>query len=448
MTPAGGESQRGVTCLIVLNSYREVLRIPGALRFSSAGFIARLPLSIIGLGIVVYISGVTGSYATAGLLAACFQLPAAGCALYTSRLVDRHGQHRVLPLLVSVHSLALIAFILTVQYRLPLLAQALAVAVAGASQPAIGAIVRARWAYTVGRLGQTSSPLLRSAFAVESIVDELIFTVGPLLVATMALRFSLASPLVLAAALALGGGMLLSAQRATEPPASSGLAEPSVHNGSAIRLPGLLSVVLAAIGTGFIFGSFEVSAIAFTARAGSPAAGGYVLAVWALGSLFGGLWFGSRHWRIRLPTQAILCFLALTVVLIPMPFITSVPMLALATFLSGAAVAPALIAGFSLAERLVPANLLTEGLTWSNSGLAVGFSGGTAIAGIVIDSIGTTAAFALPVTGAAIAMLVLILSRRLLLASVLPYEDRAPAAPLNADPVAGPAPGAFLDDAP
>lgn len=448
MTPAGGESQKGVTCLIVLNSYREVLRIPGALRFSSAGFIARLPLSIIGLGIVVYISGVTGSYATAGLLAACFQLPAAGCALYTSRLVDRHGQHRVLPLLVSVHSLALIAFILTVQYRLPLLAQALAVAVAGASQPAIGAIVRARWAYTVGRLGQTSSPLLRSAFAVESIVDELIFTVGPLLVATMALRFSLASPLVLAAALALGGGMLLSAQRATEPPASSVLAEPSVHNGSAIRLPGLLSVVLAAIGTGFIFGSFEVSAIAFTARAGSPAAGGYVLAVWALGSLFGGLWFGSRHWRIRLPTQAILCFLALTVVLIPMPFITSVPMLALATFLSGAAVAPALIAGFSLAERLVPANLLTEGLTWSNSGLAVGFSGGTAIAGIVIDSIGTTAAFALPVTGAAIAMLVLILSRRLLLASVLPYEDRAPAAPLNTDPVAGPAPGAFLDDAP
>ncbi len=131
-----------------------------------------------------------------------------------------------------------------------------------------------------------------------------------------------------------------------------------------------------------------------------------------------------------------------------MPFISSVPMLALATFISGAAVAPALIAGFSLAERLVPANLLTEGLTWSNSGLAVGFSGGTALAGIVIDSSGTTAAFALPVTGAVIAMIVLILSRKLLLASVVPYEDRPPGAALNADPIPGPAPGAFRDDAP
>lgn len=432
----------------MLTTYREVLRIPGTLRFSSAGFIARLPLSIVGLGIVVYISGVTGSYATAGLLAAAFQLPAAGCALFTSRLVDRHGQHRVIPVLVSVHALGLIAFILTVEYRLPVIVQAIAVAIAGASQPAIGAFVRARWAYTIGRLGQTSSPMLRSAFAVESIVDELIFTIGPLLVATMAVRFSLASPLVLAVVLAVVGGMLLSAQRATEPPASSSLAVPSEHNGSAIRLPGLLPVVLAAIGTGFVFGSFEVSAIAFAARAGSPAVGGIVLALWALGSLLGGLWFGSRHWKIRLPTQAILCFLALAVVLIPMPFIRSVPMLALATFVSGAAVAPALIAGFSLAERLVPANLLTEGLTWSNSGLAVGFSGGTALAGIVIDSSGTTAAFALPAIGATIAAVILITTRRILIDSVVPYEDRPPGTPLNADPIPGPAPGGFRDDAP
>jgi MFS family permease len=131
-----------------------------------------------------------------------------------------------------------------------------------------------------------------------------------------------------------------------------------------------------------------------------------------------------------------------------MPFITSVPMLGLATFVSGAAVAPALISGFSLAERLVPANLLTEGLTWSNSGLAVGFSGGTALAGIVIDSTGTAAAFALPFIGAVSAMAVLIVSRRLLLASVVPYEDRPPGAPLNSDPIPGPAPGAFRDDAP
>jgi hypothetical protein len=431
----------------VLTTFREVLRIPGAFRFSSAGFVARLPLSIIGLGIVVYISGVTGSYAVAGLLAAAFQLPAAGCALWTSRLVDRHGQHRVIPILVTVHAIGLIAFILTVESGLPVFVQALAVAVAGASQPAIGAIVRARWAYTIGRLGQESSPMLRSAFAVESIVDELIFTIGPLLVATLAVRLSLASPLVLAAALTVIGGLLLSAQRATEPPASSTLPRATEHRGSAIKLPGLLPVVLGAMGTGFVFGSFEVSAIAFTVRAGTPAAGGYVLAIWALGSLVGGLWFGSRHWRIRLPTQAMLCCLVLALVLIPMPFIRSVPALAIATFISGAAVAPALISGFTLAERLVPATLLTEGLTWSNSGLALGFSAGTALAGIAIDSSGTTMAFVLPIAGAAMAVIVFASTRRLLIASVQPYHEGPPGAPLNADPIPGPAPGAFRDDA-
>ena len=142
-----------------------------------------------------------------------------------------------------------------------------------------------------------------------------------------------------------------------------------------------------------------------------------------------------------------ICYLVLAVVLIPMPFIRSVPALAVATFLSGAAVAPALISGFSLAERLVPANLLTEGLTWSNSGLALGFSAGTALAGIAIDASGTTRAFTLPVAGAAIAALVIAGTRRRLIASVQPYHEGPPGTPLNADPIAGPAPGAFRDDA-
>jgi predicted MFS family arabinose efflux permease len=161
----------------------------------------------------------------------------------------------------------------------------------------------------------------------------------------------------------------------------------------------------------------------------------------------GGLWFGSRHWKIRLPSQTLICAGVLVLVLIPQPFIQSVPMLAAVTFLSGAAVAPALISGFSLAERLVPNAQLTEGLTWSNSGLAIGFSGGAAVAGLVVDSLGTSLSFALPALGALFAVAVLAISRRTLLKFVVPYRDGPPGAPLNSDPVAGPAPGAFIDDA-
>lgn len=428
----------------MLSTYRDVLRIPGAARFSIAGFIARAPISIIGLGIIVYIAGVTGSYAEAGILAAAFQVPAALFALATSRWVDRFGQHRLLPPLAAVHGAALVVFVVTVQLGLPFLLQALAIALAGASQPAIGAVVRARWVYVVGRDG--SAGQLRGAFALESIVDELIFTIGPLLVTALALRVALPAPLILAAVLVVVGSVLLAAMRASEPPPN-----PGHHDGPrrpVIREPGMPVAFTAALGLGAVFGAYEVTVVAFAEGTGSPAASGVVLALWAAGSAVGGLWFGARHWRMRLPKQAMVCLGILAVVLIPAPFVRSIPVLAAVTFVGGAAVAPALISAFSLTERLVPSSRLTEGLTWATSGLALGFSAGSAIAGAVIDGAGTTMAFVIPILGAGAAAAVVGLSLHRLDNAV--HAPDPSALPVNAgsDPIPGPAPGAVADDAP
>lgn len=426
----------------MLSTYRGALALPGAWRFSATGFVARLPIAIVGLGIVLYTSAVTGSYAQAGVLSASFQVAAAIGAILTSRVADRVGQARLLPWLVSVNALFLVGFVGAVEAGLPLVVQALVIAVAGAAQPAIGSMVRARWAALAGTPEE-----LRGAFALESIIDELIFSIGPMLTAALAFSVALPLPLLLGAVIGLVGGLALAAQRRTQPaPTGHADREPGTRRRSAMRQPGLPVVVVGALGVGGVFGSYEVSVVAFTQQAGSPGSSGIVLGLWAFGSMIGGIVFGALHWRVPLSRQVLLLAAALAAVLVPAPFIPTIPLLAATTFVAGAAVAPALIANFSLTERLVPSALLTEGLTWTNSGLAFGFSAGTALGGIVVDAFGTTAGFVLPIISAALAAVVALVGQPVLRRSARAHGPSTPASTWNADPVPGPAPGGVADD--
>jgi predicted MFS family arabinose efflux permease len=425
----------------MLSSYRRAYATPGSWEFSASAFVGRLPIAMVGLGIVLLISEMTGSYALAGALSAAFQLSAAGGSLVTSRWVDRLGQHRLLPWLALAHALGLVAFVGAVEADLSVVVQGLAAAFAGVTQPAIGSMVRARWAFVA------SPETLRSAFAIESIIDEFIFTVGPLLTAFLAFQVALPLPLIVAGVLTVAGSLALSFQRRTEPPgarASSIDGRPAET--SAIRRPGMALMVVAAMGLGAVFGSYEVTVVAFSKDAGEAGASGLILGMWAAGSMLGGLYFGSRQWSMDLPRQVILLTGVLAVSLIPAPFVRSIPVLVATTFVAGVMVAPALIAIFSLTERLVPGNLLTEGLTWTNSGLALGFSLGTAVNGIVIDAHGTSVAFILPALCAAASCVAALFGRGTLQAAC---ADRGPAVPgiaRNSDPVPGPAPGGVRDD--
>lgn len=418
----------------MIGTYVKVLRTPGGLAFTSAGFFARLPIAMIGLGIVLYISGITGSYARAGILTAAFALSAALAALFSSRLIDRRGQSKILPGLILIHGLALIGFVIVTSRELGFIWQLIIIAIAGASQPSIGSMVRARWVYLL-----KDPKRVRSAFALESILDELMFALGPLLTTALALNIALPLPLIVAAFLSVTGTMVLVAQRRSEPPPNP--ARSVEHRGSAIRLPGMRPIVLVASGTGLVFGAYEVAVVAFAREQGSPGASGIVLAVWATASLFGGLWFGSRQWVRPLPSLLLLFSVLLALAVSPTPFISNVPLLVLGSAVSGFAIAPVLIALFSLTERLVPQHLLTEGLTWSNSGLAFGFSMGAAFGGFIIDRFGTTWGFGLTVAGGVLATLSALLAGPTLMASMRPFSsERDVAVPLNEDPIAGPGP--------
>lgn len=425
----------------MLSTYRQALRLPGAVAFSSAGFFARLPIAIIGLGIVLMVSLTTGSYAFAGILSASFALTAAAGAIITSRWTDRVGQSRTLPLLATAQAVALVLLVSSVMSEQARALQVLAALVAGFLQPACGSFVRARWVHIA-----PTTPVLRTAFAWESVLDELIFTFGPLIASVLAFSVGLAAPLVVAAVLVATGGWALALQKRTEPPVIVPSATTSaVKEKSAILQTGMPALVVASIGAGALFGAFDVAVVAFTAQRGHPGMAGVVLALWATGSLIGGLFFGSRQWPYSLPNLLVFVAAAQVVVVFPAWLLPNTPALIVSSMIAGLAVAPTLISLFSIAERLVPPRQLTEGLTWANSALALGFALGTSVGGILIDARGTSWAFLLAWAGTILTFVVAVVARKLFLRGISGRSAPDPVAIPLEEPIPGATSTGFID---
>lgn len=364
--------------------YLDILRRPGAARFTAAAFVARLPISMVGLGIVLMVSEIRGSYAVAGIVAAAYTVSSAVLNPLGSRAVDRWGQMRVVRLLVAVHATGLVLLALaTVQGRATWLLLALA-AVAGATQPATGALVRARWAHLLG-----SDARLRTAFAFEGVLDELIFVVGPPLATFLAVAVGAPAPVVVSAGLVTVGAVMLLVQRGTEPPAAQARSTP---RGFPVRRVGVPSVLVVLLAIGAVFGSIDVAIVAIADDAGQRVVAGVLLAIYAAGSMASALVLGSRAGSgsdLRLPRVFLIASLALVVVTLPLLLRPGLIVLGLLMLLAGLAVSPVLITGFTLVETLVLPGQITEGLSWAISAIGLGVAASAAGTGWLIDRAGS-----------------------------------------------------------
>ncbi|MDO8105981.1 MFS transporter [Isoptericola sp. b441] len=370
----------------MLRPYRDVLARPGALAFSLAGLLARLPISTVGIGVVLAVSARYGSYALAGRVAAVVVLTQALCGPPLSRLVDRHGQARVMgPAVVStVLGLGVLAGTATAAGPVWLLY--VGAVVVGATAGSVGALVRARWSHLL-----TTPAEVHTAYSWESTLDEVVFMVGPVLATVLATNVVPAGGLLLAAGAAGVGGWLLLAQRDTEPPSSAGadhVGGPSVVSGS------LLVLVGSFVGMGAIFGATDVAVVAFTQELGRKPLAGVVLGVMALGSGLAGFAYGARSWTGPQWRRYGVGMVALGVGVGLFGTVGTIPALGGVMLAVGMAIAPTLIAGNGLVAELVPRGRLTEGLTWVGTALAVGVSAGSWAAGTLVDRSGSSGGFA------------------------------------------------------
>ena len=381
-----------------LRAYRQVLSDPRARAFTLAGFVARLPLSMTGIGIVLLVSLNTGSFGRAGLVTAVGTVAGAIAAPVWGRVIDRAGQALVLVVAAVIQNAGLALLIASVQLGAPLPVTLATAVVVGAGFSLAGSCVRARWSH---RLAE--SPMLDTAFAVEAVLDEVVFIVGPVLVTFLATAFHPALGLGVSAGIGLIGAIALAAQRGTQPP----IAPRHTDDGRAHRLPvnTLLPVTFACAALGAIFGGMEVAVVAFALEAGVLPFTGAILLCWAFGSLLAGVVTGTISWRVTPARRLRVGAVALAVSLVPLPFVDRPVMVAGLLALSGMAIAPTLIASVAVTQQAVPTSRLTEALSWCSTGLAAGLALGAAVVGQLIDGSGARAGF-VGVVGAGVLLIV------------------------------------------
>ncbi len=379
--------------------YRALFAAPGSKGFSAAGFLGRMPLSMMGIGVVTMISQINGRYGLAGALSATIALAAAAIGPRISRWVDQYGQRRVLRPATLVALLAAAGLLLAARFEWP--DWVLFVCAAGiGSVPSLGAMVRARWAAIY-----RGTPQLHTAYSLESVVDEVCFIFGPIIsIGLSTAWFPEAGPLLAACFLAVGVFWLTS-QRATEP-APHPRARGDKAGGSALRTAGLQVLVATFVATGAIFGAVDVVTVAFADERGHK--GGASISSRAVrGGLLRG---GCRLRADALPGSPGTSMAAGHMhdgrEYDPLLLVGNLPLLAVALFLAGLSIAPTMITTMSLIEEHVPRAKLTEGMTWVSTGLAVGVALGSSVAGWVIDAAGARAGYGVPVVAGAVAVAV------------------------------------------
>ncbi|WP_460418062.1 MFS transporter [Pseudomonas sp. microsymbiont 2] len=377
------------------NPYRQLFATPGTRAFALAGLLARLPLPMTGIGIITLLAQSRGSYALAGAVSATFVLSYALLSPQVSRLVDRLGQRRVLPMAGLLSALGLLSMAVATWLEASAWLLFGAALLAGC-MPSLSAMVRARWTHLY-----RGQPQLQTAYSLETVFDEASFIAGPPLAVCLSVLLWPQAGLMAAATLLVLGTVLLALQKTSEPPRMT----PTPRELPAWQIPRVRQLTLLMVAMGVIVGTVDIVSVAFASEQGRPAAASLVLSAYAVGSCVSGLVFGALRWRLPLPRQLLLGALATALSTLPLLLVGNIALLAAAVLLAGVFFAPTMIVAMALVERSVPERQLTEGLTWLLAGLNVGVAIGAAGAGHWVDATTARDGFLIAMAGGLLVLL-------------------------------------------
>jgi len=380
-----------------MDVYARILRTPGVAVVVLATLVGRLPIGISGLAILLYVRDVTGSFAAAGVCAGALALGSAGGAPFQGRLVDRRGLAMLVPLSCA-HGAGLMLVWLLGTAGAPTAAIAASAFLAGVAVPPLSSVLRSRWPYLL----EHNPELLPGAYALDSVLIDVVFIGGPLavsaIVATTAPQYALG---ISAAFVLAGTTLLLAGLSGRRGPDRQAGGSPVIGLG-ALAAPGLRTLSLATLPVGFCIGAIEVVLPAFSELEGSKGMAGVLLAVWAAASAAAGLAYGTRALRAPLETVHLLFACLLPLGLAFLLFASSPLTMALLVILAGIPVAPLVASRNQLVGLVSLPGTATEAFTWPVTALVAGISLGAACTGALIEAHSWTAGVLLAVAVGAV----------------------------------------------
>ena len=166
------------------------------------------------------------------------------------------------------------------------------------------------------------------------------------------------------------------------------------------------TIVFSSLPVGFCFGAVEISLPAFAEQHGSRALAGVLLATWSVASVIGGLAYGARTWPAPLGSIYLWLSLLLPLGYLPALLAPSIAAMALLILPAGLVIAPLGAAGNQLIERVAPAGAATEAYAWPVTAILIGFAGGTAAGGGLVEAFDWRACFVAAAATAAIGCMV------------------------------------------
>lgn len=382
-------------------NYREIFEIAGALRFSIAGFVARIHLSMDRLALLFIVVHKTGSYGLAGLMVATASIVITIAQPFWARAADFYGQGRILYLNTILRFISFTIFILLVQFDFPIWTWFVSIVIAESNTINAGSLVRRRWVHIL-----PNPKLKTTAYSFESLVDEIIFVFGPLLATFLATNVSPVSCLIASMAFVIIGQPALAKLRDSEPKVDKVKKDLNALN--IIKRKSAQAIILPVFFVGGYFGSVGIVVVAFANKAGTPEISGLLLAVWALGSATSALVNGVVGIDFS-PAKIFIYSLIFMFIMSLGLFFTNSPLtLGIALFLNGLGISPLLVNAFATMEQEVSQEELTEAMTWVITGTPTGGAIGSAIAGQVIDNFGVNQGFLIPVLALFLANLALL----------------------------------------
>jgi len=371
---------------------------PGALRLFALSIVARVPLTMLSIALLVHAQHLTGSFAAAGIVAGAYAVAVGVGGPVLGQLVDRRGQTATL-LGSAAASAGLLGAVAVLPAGAPFVALVGLAAAIGLATPPLGACLRT---LLPGLLPDAGA--VRAAYAVEATASELTWVSGPPLALGLGALWSTGGALLFAAAVLLVGTSAFAAQptsRAWQPDRAA-----ARSRGGSLRAPAMRTLVIVLVAVGALFGAVEVAVAAAADGLGAAPAAGPLLGIWGAGSLLGGMLAvrlgGGAHSAAGLS----LVLAALTAGhLLLVPAAGSVLALAAVLLLAGAAIAPTYATVYAMVDRAAPEGTATEAFAWLATAVAIGASSGSALAGALADGAGPAAAFALAGGAGAIALL-------------------------------------------